>query len=220
MTAAVNPSPFERCFQVGPKALTVVELLSMLLTGDGPLDDPTVCERAQRLFVTTKLEGLHRLEGQDVFGLFDQRSTATLLAAIELGRRLAKSRVPKRPLENHEALVSYLNLKYRRVDQEVFGMLSLDLNRRLVDDREIFRGTLTKALVEPRAILREGLRIGAAYLVLFHTHPGGSPTPSSLDREFTKTLRDAAELVGIGLVEHLVFNSRGEWDRILPQCLD
>ena len=209
-----SPGPFERWFQLGTQALTEVELLSILLAGDGPLDDPSVCERARRLFVTTKLDGLAKLEARDVIGLFDQRSTATLLAAIELGRRLAKRRMPKQPLEDYEALVGYLKLQYGQVDQEVVGVLSLDLERRLLDDREIFRGPLTRASIEPRAILREALRIGAPYLVLFYAYPGSSPTPGDhLDREIARTLHDAAELVGIAVVEHLVFNSHGQWER-------
>jgi hypothetical protein len=69
-------------------------------------------------------------------------------------------------------------LRYQQRDQEVMGALVLDIRHRLLGDQEVFRGTLCRAEVEPREILKECLLRGAAAVVLFHTHPSGDPTPS------------------------------------------
>ncbi len=84
------------------------------------------------------------------------------------------------------------------------GALYLDLCNRLIADKDIFRGTFARAAVEPRAILREALALGAMSIVLWHTHPSCDPTPSTADFSFTKHLAKAAEIVGLRLADHLI----------------
>jgi DNA repair protein RadC len=91
------------------------------------------------------------------------------------------------------------------------GALFLDLRHGLLGEREIFRGTLHRAAVEPREILKQCLLRGAGGLVLFHTHPSGDPTPSAEDLLFTRRMADAAAVVGVELVDHLVLGSTARW---------
>jgi DNA repair protein RadC len=109
-------------------------------------------------------------------------------------------------------VVSYLTLRYSRHDQEVMGALFLDIRHRLLEEAEIFVGTLSRAAVEPRQILRQALLNRAAGVVLFHTHPSGDPSPSLEDLAFTRRLAQAGETVGVRLVDHLVLGSgTGRW---------
>jgi len=104
-----------------------------------------------------------------------EAKTASVLAALELARRLARSRVPERkPLDAPAAAASYLTLRYAVPNQEVFGALFLDSRSRLIGEGEIFRGALSRLTVEPAQILRSALLIGAAGIVAFHTHPSGA----------------------------------------------
>src|ERR1700720_4894792 len=89
------------------------------------------------------------------------------------------------------------------------GSLFLDVRHRLISDAEAYRGTLHRAAVEPREILKECLLRGAAGVVIFHTHPSGDPTPSDADLQFTKRMAYAAALVGVDLVDHLVLGAIG-----------
>ncbi len=137
---------------------------------------------------------------------------ATLLAAVEIGRRLARGKLRGTDILSRPADVArYLVLKYQKVDQEVMGALFLDLRHRLLGEREIYRGTLHRAAVEPREILKQCLVRGAACVALFHTHPSGDPTPSSEDVLFTRRMAEAAEVVGVELVDHLVLGATGRW---------
>ena len=71
-------------------------------------------------------------------------------------------------------------------DQETMGALFLDVRNRLIGESDIFRGTMKRAAVEPRAILKEALLSSASSIILFHTHPSGDPSPSSEDLTFTR----------------------------------
>jgi hypothetical protein len=84
-------------------------------------------------------------------------------------------------------------------------------NGGLIAERDLYRGTINRAAVEPRAILKEGLIHGACGLVVFHTHPSGDPSPSAEDLAFTRRLAEAGELVGIRLVDHLILGGVGRW---------
>ena len=93
----------------------------------------------------------------------------------------------------------------------MMGSLFLDTRNRLLGEGEFYRGTLNRAAVEPRAILKRGLLISASAFVLFHTHPSGDPAPSAEDFAFTRRLAEAAEVVGIRLVDHLILGSASRW---------
>jgi len=137
---------------------------------------------------------------------------ASLLAAVELGRRLAREQLLDRePLSRPVDVARYLALRYHTSDQEVMGALFLDARSLLLGEREVFRGTLSRISVEPREILRECLQRGAASIYLFHTHPSGDPEPSAEDLLFTRRMAEAAEIVGLRLVDHVVLGHRGRW---------
>jgi DNA repair protein RadC len=91
------------------------------------------------------------------------------------------------------------------------GALYVNGQHRLVDEAEIYRGTLNRAAVEPRGILQRGLLVGATGFVLFHTHPSGDPSPSAEDLAFTERLFRAAEVVGTQLIDHLVLGGPTSW---------
>ena len=137
---------------------------------------------------------------------------AALLAAVEVGRRLAREQLLDRePLSRPVDVARYLALRYHTCDQEVMGALFLDARNHLLGEREIFRGTMSRMAVEPREILRECLQRGASSVYLFHTHPSGDPSPSAEDVLFTRRIAEAAEIVGLRLADHVVIGSRGRW---------
>jgi len=204
--------PRERLVEGGSGALSDAELVAVLLRCG--------CKGMSALKMAGALlrehGGLSGLVGAKAAvlrrpGLGDAK-VAAVLAAVEIGRRLAREQIPaRRPLGRPAEVARYLVLQYQQRDQEVMGALFLDVRHCLMGDREIFRGTLHRAAVEPREILKECLQRGAAGFALFHTHPSGDPTPSAEDLLFTRRMADAAALVGVELVDHLVLGATGRW---------
>ncbi len=133
------------------------------------------------------------------------------LAAQELACRLAAERIPQNdPLCRLEDMARYLSLRYGVRDQEIFGALFLSNSGALLRDSEIYRGTLDSLRAEPREVVKQALLVGAAAVLVFHTHPSGNPCPSADDKAFTLNLANAAQILGIRLVDHLILGA-GCW---------
>jgi len=109
------------------------------------------------------------------------------------------------------AVARYLAIQFASPGQEIMGALFLDTRNRLIGEQEIYRGTLNRAAVEPRALLKEGILRDAAGFVLFHTHPSGDPSPSAEDLAFTRRIAQSGELLGLRLVDHLIVGSGDAW---------
>lgn len=206
--------PRERLLAQGSGALSDAELVAILLR-TGRAGASAVRIAAELLAETGGLAGLVTATPQSLrqqgSGLGPAKS-ATLLAAVEIGRRLARQDLPERePLRRPADVVRYLALRYVQRDQEVLGALFLDRRRHLLGEKEIYRGTLDRTVAEPREILKECLLRGAASFVLFHSHPSGDPTPSLEDLLLTQKLEAAADTVGVQLVDHLVLGCGGRW---------
>ncbi len=203
--------PRERMLHSGCAALSDPELLSCLLLGGARLD---ALEVAQELICDLEgLGGLLRARERDLnYPGIGPARRAALLAAVELGRRLARSRMPRRDLlDRPNAVASYLSLRYAQADQEVMGALYLDVRNRLIAEGDIYRGTLSRAAVEPRTIIKQGLLCSASGFILFHTHPSGDPSPSAEDLTFTRRMAEAGELLGVRLLDHIILGSAGRW---------
>jgi DNA repair protein RadC len=204
--------PRERLLAQGARALGDAELVAVLLRTGRP--GASALDMARET-----LAAVGGLSGMAASGAplllrngLGAAKAAALLAAVEIGRRLARGEAFERAaLGAPAAVASYLALRYGVRDQEVMGALYLDTRHRLLAERELYRGTLNRAAVEPRAILKEGLLHGACGLVVFHTHPSGDPSPSAEDLAFTRRLAEAGELVGIRLVDHLILGGVGRW---------
>ncbi|MBC8647210.1 MAG: DNA repair protein RadC, partial [Thermoanaerobaculia bacterium] len=134
-----------------------------------------------------------------------------IVAALEIARRLATEPLAGRDLFNEPGLVKeYLRRARGDGAQEKTGALYLNTrNRLLKDDPEIYRGTLDRAVVEPREILKRALLASAAGVIVYHNHPSGDPSPSREDREFTRRLASAADVVGLRLLDHIVVGREG-----------
>src|SRR5262245_23472690 len=204
--------PRERLLRLGPGALSNEELVALLLRTGIPGE--SALDRARSLLATRG--GLVGLAGASVEELADERGVgparaSAIAAAIELARRLPSETLSGRDLLNDPKLVKdFLRATQADDSQERTGALYLNArNRLLKNDPDVYRGTLDRAVVEPREILRRALVGKAAAVILYHNHPSGDPTPSREDREFTRRLASAAEAVGVRLLDHIVVGRDG-----------
>ena len=204
--------PRERLLRLGPGALTNEELLALLLRTGIPGE--SALDRARSLLATRGvLLGLSGSAAPDLAcerGIGPTRASA-IVAALEIARRLPAETLSGRDLMNEPRLVKEFLRQAQSDDaQERTGALFLNArNRLLKNDAEIYRGTLDRAVVEPREILRRALIGKAAGVILYHNHPSGDPTPSREDREFTRRLAAACEAVGVRLLDHIVVGREG-----------
>jgi DNA repair protein RadC len=203
--------PRERLLHQGSGALSDTELLAVLLR-TGKVGVSVLSLASELLLESGGLSGL-----LEVTPAFLRRSgigpakAASLLAALEIARRVAKGEMPARdPLSDAARTARYLSMRYRQKDQEVMGALFVDGRHRILGEKEIFRGTLQRITVEPREVLKECLMRGAAAFILFHTHPSGDPAPSAEDIAFTRRMADAADALGVAMLDHLILGS-GKW---------
>jgi DNA repair protein RadC len=204
--------PRERLLRLGPGALTNEELLALLLRTGIPGE--SALDRARSLLATRG--GLIGLAGATAPELSSERGigptrASAIVAALEIARRLPAETLSCRDLMNEPRLVKeFLRQAQADDSQERTGALFLNArNRLLKNDTEIYRGTLDRAVVEPREILRRALIGKAAGVILYHNHPSGDPTPSREDREFTRRLVAACESVGVRLLDHIVVGREG-----------
>ncbi|QQB33101.1 DNA repair protein RadC [Achromobacter deleyi] len=98
----------------------------------------------------------------------------------------------------------YLHAKLAGFEHEVFAVLFLDTQHRLIEYTEMFRGTIDSASVHPREVVKEALRANAAAVILAHNHPSGHPEPSAADRALTRQLKAALELVDVRTLDHII----------------
>jgi DNA repair protein RadC len=129
-----------------------------------------------------------------------------LTMANQLARaRLAKGRALTSPNETYACLQTLL----QGYEHEVFALLFLDNQHRIISFEELFRGTLDSASVYPREVVKAAIACNAAAVILVHNHPSGNPEPSRSDRALTTRLQNALELVQVRVLDHLVVGLEG-----------
>lgn len=135
------------------------------------------------------------------------RAAAGLPAVHHAMLRSLESQLSERPLlSSTDALLHYLRSGMGSLPAEAVHVLFLDATLRLIRNEPMFHGTIGECPFYAREVVRRGLELGAASLILVHNHPSGDPTPSCDDRKRTRELIDAARLFDIQVVDHLIIS--------------
>lgn len=195
--------PREKLLARGAAALSAAELVAVLL-GSGVRGHSAVDLGRNLLARTGGLNALLRSELAHQPGLGPAKR-ARLVAAFELARRCLGEELAARPsLASPRDSAAFLKAQLAHKPYEVFACLFLDNRHRVLAFEELFRGTLDGASVHPREVVRASLKHNAAAVILAHNHPSGVAEPSAADRNITHQLRDALQLVGVRVLDHLV----------------
>lgn len=107
-------------------------------------------------------------------------------------------------ISSSDSARSVIGYKLRDKQSEVFACLFLDSGHRILAFKEMFRGSINKATVHPREVVKEALQLNAAAVILAHNHPSGDSTPSDQDIELTHTLKDILKVIDVRVLDHLV----------------
>lgn len=203
--------PREKLLQRGAQALADAELLALLLR-TGLRGQPVLAFAAELLQRFGGLAGLLQATPQqlaDVRGLGPAKR-AELLAVFELARRALAERLAQRPvLDSPQAVADLLRLQLGHRPHEVFAVLFLDAQHRLIALEEMFRGTLQQTSVYPREVALRALHHGAAAVILAHNHPSGAAEPSGADEALTRRLQAALALLDVRVLDHVIVTQGG-----------
>jgi DNA repair protein RadC len=195
--------PREKLLARGATALTPAELLAILL-GNGVRGHSALDMGRDLLARAGSLNALLVGDLAGVPGLGPAKR-ARLAAALELARRCLGEQLTAKPaLTSPRDSAAFLKAQLAHKPYEVFACLFLDNRHRVLAFEELFRGTLDGASVHPREVVRASLKHNAAAVILAHNHPSGVAEPSVADRNITHQLRDALQLVGVRVLDHLV----------------
>ena len=198
--------PREKLLSRGAAALSDAELLALLLRSG--IQGKNVLQLAQELvdrfggvagLLHTPAEALKTVKG------LGPAKRSELVAVLELARRALAQQLAQKPLFNTpQAVRDYLQLQLGGLHHEVFAVLFLDSQHRLIALEEMFRGTLTQTSVYPREVVKQALTLNASSVVLAHNHPSGTAQPSRADEALTHTLKAALALVDVRVLDHFV----------------
>lgn len=201
--------PREKLLARGPGALSDAELLALLLRSGIP--GKNALQMGQELVDTfggvagllhTGHEALSSIKG------LGPAKRAELVAVLELARRALAQELQDKPLfTTPQAVRDYLQLQLGSRPHEIFAVLFLDSQHRLIALEELFRGTLTQTSVYPREVVVRALALHAGSVVLAHNHPSGEARPSRADEALTQTLKAALALVDVRVLDHFVVTS-------------
>lgn len=202
----VDERPRERLERLGPQALSIPELLAILLRVGVPGENAV--QVGQRLLGKYKnLAGLHRVPFEE---LCEQHGigiakAAQIKAAIELGRRLMLETPDARPTINSPAeaaaLVAY---DMSGLEQEHLRVILLDSRNGVLDIVEVYKGSVNSSQVHVGELFKSAIRRNASAIIVVHNHPSGDPTPSPDDVAVTRAIVQAGKLLDVDVLDHMV----------------
>ena len=194
---AEEDRPREKMMQKGAEALSDAELLAILI-GSGNTEESAVA-LMQRVLAEAG-NNLHRLGKWQV-----PAKSISIMAALELGKRRTLQERPERPaVRSSRDIYELFHPLLCDLATEEFWVLLLNQAARVIDKVRISRGGLDQTTADVRTILREALLARATQLALVHNHPSGNTTPSPDDARLTQAVRDAARLMNIHVLDHVI----------------
>lgn len=205
--------PYEKCISGGVHTLSDAELLAAIL-GNGTIGKTALELAMELLYENTSEPGfLHILQLgledlQKIHGI-GKAKAIRLLCVAEFARRLAKQSAKERlDFSNPKSVADYYMEDLRHLKQEQLILVMLNGKNKLLGDKILFVGTVNQSLVNPREVYLEALKREAVFIILLHNHPSGDITPSNADVVMTRKMKQAGELIGIRLLDHIIIGNQ------------
>ncbi|WP_394181650.1 DNA repair protein RadC [Marinomonas posidonica] len=198
--------PREKLIHQGATSLSDSELLAIFLrTGSHGLSAVEMARQLLQHFGGLRaLLSASREEFCQGFGLGDAKYTQ-LQAVLEMSKRHLQEQLMRETVfSSAEQVRAYLSSQLRHVQREIFAVLFLDSQHRLIRYQELFLGTIDAAAVYPREVVKAALQYNAAAVIIAHNHPSGVAEPSQADISITSRIKSALELIDVRLLDHFV----------------
>ncbi len=202
-----DDKPRERLIKYGKNNLTYEDLLAIILrTGTKSLSVKDIATNILlKIDNISELRDLSLNELTNIKGLKEVKAI-TLIAAIELGRRVYANNILKPKIQLNKPILVYNAFANLLVNssQEQFLAVYLNTQKKLINYKIIFTGTVDHSLVHPRDIFKEAYRLSASAIIIIHNHPSGDITPSKEDILLTKNLREISKIMGVLIIDHII----------------
>jgi DNA repair protein RadC len=203
--------PREKLAARGASALSDAELIAILLrTG---IEGANAVEVARQLIEKYgSLGALSRCTVREIAKIkgIGLAKAAQLAAAFGLGQRLARETLSRQKIDTPELLYELLGPEMRALHKESLRVVLLDTRYHLLRLEEVSLGSVNESIAHPRDVFRPALIYSAYAVIVVHNHPSGDPSPSQSDHGLTRRLREAAELLQIRLLDHIIIGAPGE----------
>lgn len=207
----LDDRPREKLKKFGSENLTDKEILAIILkTGTKNLN---VLDLSG--LILKNIGGISRLREVTLKELMSFKGVGevkaiNILASIEFAKRLSNNKIENLVCFNApDVVASYLKIKVEHLKQEVFIVLDLNTKGKLIEEREIFKGSLSSSIVHPREVYKYAIKNSASSIICVHNHPSGDATPSYEDIKTTIDLIECGNLLGIDLLDHIVIGTQG-----------
>ncbi len=204
--------PQERLEKYGADALSDREILAMILRS-GPKGTDVLTLSGQLIDQAGSLTNLLRWSAEDfktIHGIGSVKALQ-LLAVMSFAKRvLREDDDGETPFDSPEIVANHFRTLIAGLEIEKFWTLCLDRKNRLLRCVEVTSGTATNSLVHPREVFREAIRLSASAIIAVHNHPSGDPAPSRADIKVTRQLREASNVLGIDLLDHVVLGQKNK----------
>ena len=201
-----NAGPRDRILNLGPGAATKAELLASILAVDGRADSALGLAAS----LLARFGDLHGLLDAPADALLATEGMAPAKAAAIIAVRGIMDSYHAEVLTQGQVLSSstgvqrYLRHRLGRREREVFGALFLDTRHHLISNDELFFGSVDRAMVYPREVIKSCLKHNASAVILYHNHPSGTPEPSASDIQVTARIATLLVELDVRLVDHVV----------------
>lgn len=188
-----NNELIEIILKSGTKKMGIKEISYNILSSVNNINELSNIE----INTLMKIEGMSKIKAIEI------------VAAIELGRRVYEDNKYKDLvyLTSPMAIVDYFHTLYKNVTQEMFYVVYLDNQKKYINKKLLFLGTVNYSLVHPREIFKTAYLLSASYIVCIHNHPSGNSTPSKNDIDLTKKIEQLGNLHGIILMDHIIIGN-------------
>lgn len=205
-----HEKPRERLMKYGASNLSNEDLISIILRTGTKNQSVKVLSNT----VLTKIKDINKLDSlsirelTEINGLGNVKAI-TLLAAIELGKRVTNKEINNGVLINNTSLVhEYFSHLIGSKEQEEILIILLDHKKRLINYNIMYKGTTSKALASPSEIYNYAIKEKAKAIIIMHNHPSGDIEPSKSDIKLTNNLISTGKIIGIPLLDHLITNGK------------
>ena len=204
-------APRERLMEKGVEALSMAELIAIILSTGGK--NKTVTELAHTILESKEKLGITSLCELDLEDLMNfngigEAKAMRLIAALELGKRQSEISINiKKKIGNPEAIFHLFHEKLRYEKKENFYAVMLNTAKHVIAKERISIGGLACAYAHPREVFKSAIKKAASSVILVHNHPSGCVTPSDEDILITKRLVNAGRIIGIEVIDHIIIGN-------------